>query len=46
MMKLMSLVMSLELGTAATVTNVDGDQIEIEDTLLTIYEMSSTDFST
>ena len=42
----MSLVMSLELGTAATVTNVDGDQIEIEDTLLTIYEMSSTDFST
>lgn len=46
MMKLMSMVMSLELGLAATVTDVDGKSIEIEDTLETVYTMDSTDFDT
>ena len=38
--------MSLELGSAATVKNVDGKEIEIEDTLLTVYSMDSAGFST
>ena len=46
MIKLMSMVMSLELGQAATVTDVDGNSISIEDTMLKIYEMGPDDFST
>ena len=46
MMKLMSMVMSFELGSAATVTDVDGSEIEIEDTLFTVYELEEDTFTT
>ena len=41
----MSLVMSMELGQAATVTDVDGNQIEIEDELFTIYQLDQATFN-
>ena len=42
----MSMVMSLELGSAATVTNVDGNEMDIDDTLMTVYEMQNANFAT
>jgi hypothetical protein len=44
MMKLMSLVMSMELGQTATVTDVDGKSIDIEDDLFTVYTLDETTF--
>ena len=44
-MKLMSFIMSMELGHAATVTDVDGNQIEIEDELFTIYKLDEGTFN-
>ena len=44
MMKLMSLILSLRAGLAATVTDVDGDSIEIEDSLMTMYTMDEDSF--
>tara|TARA_B110000285_G_C14823845_1_gene467758 strand:+ start:79 stop:396 length:318 start_codon:yes stop_codon:yes gene_type:complete len=46
MMKLMSLVMSMEIGQTATVTDVDGNSIEIEDDLYTVYTLDEASFDT
>lgn len=40
----MSLVMSMELGQLATVTDVDGNEIEIDDNLTTIYTLDEDTF--
>ena len=45
-MKFMSLVLSLEAASAATVTDVDGNSIEIEDSMLNIYSMDESSFAT
>ena len=44
MIKLMSLVMSMEIGQAASVTDVDGKSIEIEDELFTLYTLEESEF--
>ena len=40
----MSLVMSMEIGELATVTDVDGNEIEIEDDLYTVYTLDEDTF--
>ena len=42
MMKLMSTVLSVQMGSAATVTDSTGNVVEIEDELLSVYTMPST----
>ena len=42
----MSLVMSMEIGQTATVTDVDGKSIEIEDDLFTVYTLDESSFNT
>ena len=41
MMKIMSTVLSLEMASAAMVTDSTGEEIEIQDELFTVYTMAS-----